>query len=95
MTSEPLSNYVEANKPYVVVVSNTIPACRSGWIGAWDAIKAAWYKDRRTTAPESITLWVTLMPKVDSYVVGPPGSVIFSQEVPELEEHFTQPKEAI
>ncbi len=38
-------------RPYMTF---RMPAFRSGWVGAWDAIKAAWTKDNRIQVTEDI-----------------------------------------
>jgi|AACY02.3.fsa_nt_gi hypothetical protein len=45
-------------------VMTEIKRCRSGWRGAWDAIKAAWSGDNRLTVSETVRLSVFI--KTDS-----------------------------
>jgi hypothetical protein len=53
------------DRPYVVY---EILAYRTGWIGAWDAIKAAWRKDRRLQLPTDLS--TSLYVKEAKYVWG-------------------------
>lgn len=40
------------SRPWVVY---EVVAFRTGWVGAWDAIKAAWRKDTRLQLPTDLT----------------------------------------
>lgn len=42
-----------------LVAHTTIGTYRSGWAGAWDAIKAAWRKEPVLVAPNDVTISVT------------------------------------
>lgn len=48
-----------------VILQQTIPACRKGWAGAWDAFKAAFMGSDRLTVPKAVTISLTIS--------GPPG----------------------
>jgi hypothetical protein len=50
-----------------MICRTTIPACRSGWAGVCDAIKAAITGDERLTAPTSMT--VSWLQRADGNIV--------------------------
>lgn len=43
-----------------VAFTYTVPEVRPGWIGVWDALKAAWQGERRpqTTQAYTVEFWV-------------------------------------